>query len=187
MTPRPPGAANVGSGATALTLRIAREEDTGAVRALLAAAWRRTYATILDPAQLDALVAAALHPDALRARVRAPDAVALVAGSDGAIVGHLAARLTPRGAHVDRLYVAAAAQGRGVGARLLAALQERLGPAGVVTLHVEASNERARAFYLRQGFRETGRARESIAGVAFDVRVLERPGVVQGDPEHCAQ
>ena len=176
MTSPPSDAPGDRAAPAALLLRPARDDDVAALRTLLDSAWRTTYASILDPAQLDAMAGAVLRPDVLRARLFAANAVALVAEIDGAIVGHLAARLGANAAHVDRLYVADAAQGRGVGAALLGALQARLGARAALTLHVAASNGRALAFYLRQGFRETERTRETVAGVGFDVRVLRRAG-----------
>lgn len=176
MTSRPTPQSSDGRHCGALLLRIARDEDVEALRRLLDTAWRSTYGAILDAGQLDEMARTALDPGTLRARLSAPDAIALVAESDGVILGHLAARAGPASAHVDRLYVAGESQGRGVGAALLAALQARIGAATTVTLHVEASNRRALAFYERQGFRQIGRARETAAGVAFDVRVLQRSG-----------
>lgn len=53
--------------------------------------------------------------------------------------------------HVDHLYVAPAAQGSGLGGRLLELAKERR-PAGL-TLWVFQRNDRARTFYEHRGFR----------------------------------
>ena len=69
--------------------------------------------------------------------------------ADGGVAGFAAVRDD----HLDHLYVAPAAQRRGVGAALLAAAQQA-SPAGL-SLHVFQRNAPARRFYERHGFRLT--------------------------------
>lgn len=70
----------------------------------------------------------------------------LVAELDGAVVGYVAVS----GNHVENLYVDPAAQGRGVGRALLAAVEERV--VGPITLRCLVINTRARSLYERCGF-----------------------------------
>lgn len=70
----------------------------------------------------------------------------LVAEIDGRVVGYVAVS----GSHVENLYVDPAAQGLGVGRRLLVAVEERL--SGPITLRCLLVNTRARALYERCGF-----------------------------------
>jgi GNAT superfamily N-acetyltransferase len=79
--------------------------------------------------------------------------VAVVAEAGGKIVG-----IAQRGRHGDdhvvyKLYVAPEHRGHGLGRRLLAALVEQL-PPDADRLYIEhfAANERAGAFYKREGF-----------------------------------
>jgi ribosomal protein S18 acetylase RimI-like enzyme len=76
-----------------------------------------------------------------------------------------------RGEHVELLYIAPAAQGRGIGPRLLAHLADGDGPSSV---EVYADNSVGLGFYLSQGFRETRRNLTDAAGRAFPIVHLER-------------
>lgn len=91
----------------------------------------------------------------------------LVAEGEGTILGYAALRtsLSSEGekdeipytyAHVDDLAVLATARSKGVGAALLDACEELAREAGQAWLRlgVLAANERARAFYARQGYGE---------------------------------
>jgi putative acetyltransferase len=76
-----------------------------------------------------------------------------------------------RDEHVELLYVAPGAQGRGIGPRLLAHLAGGDGPRSV---EVYADNSVGLGFYLSQGFRETRRNPTDAAGRAFPIVHLER-------------
>lgn len=70
----------------------------------------------------------------------------LVAELDGLVVGYVAVS----GHHVENLYVDPAAQGVGVGRRLLAAVEDRV--VGPLSLRCLVVNTRARSLYERCGF-----------------------------------
>lgn len=161
-----------------IAIRAACETDIPDLRRLLAASWRATYARVIGEERVAGMIEAALATPTLTAALARTDAVTLVARRSGVIVGVVAARSGADATHVDRLYVAAQAQGAGVGAALLAALQARLGGRARLTLHVEISNAAALAFYEKQGFVEIGRGRETVAGAQFEVRALARGGDV---------
>lgn len=77
----------------------------------------------------------------------------------------------PDAGEVYELYVDPSAQGRGGGARLLAAGTGELADVGYrrVELSVLATNHAAQAFYVSQGWRPTGAGRHvELATVAFD-------------------
>lgn len=105
--------------------------------------------------------------------------VVVVAETGGRIVG-----VGQRGRNgpdhvVYKLYVHPEQRGRGLGPRLLAALIGQL-PADAVRLYIEhfAANERAGAFYEREGFvveRIEPGSTEAL-GVVWRVRELVRPG-----------
>jgi len=83
-----------------------------------------------------------------------------VVREEDALLGFcLATRIAPGVAHVPQVAVRPAAQGHGVGGALLERTLARLAAEGhaSVTLGVSVENERARAWYLRRGFRETVR------------------------------
>lgn len=76
------------------------------------------------------------------------------------------------GAYVSDLWVAAAARGTGLGARLLAAVRDEaqaLWGAGFLRLAVYADNPRAVTFYERLGFApRSGETSMILEGAAFD-------------------
>jgi ribosomal protein S18 acetylase RimI-like enzyme len=90
-----------------------------------------------------------------------------VAESAGVMLGFVGAR----GDHVELLYVAPEAQGRGIGPQLLAQLADGGGPRSV---EVYADNAVGLGFYLSQGFRETRRDPTDGAGRGFPIAHLER-------------
>jgi L-amino acid N-acyltransferase YncA len=101
-----------------------------------------------------------------------------------AALGPVSARACYRGVAEVSIYVADAAQGRGVGRRLMAALISASEGAGIWTLHssIHADNGASIALHLRAGFRVVGR-RERIARRAdgwADTIIMERRSSVVG-------
>lgn len=90
-----------------------------------------------------------------------------LAAIDGRPVGFVGAR----DEHVELLYIAPEAQGRGLGPRLLAELAEGAGPR---TVEVYAGNSVGLGFYRSQGFTETRRDPTDGAGRSFAIVHLER-------------
>ena len=82
----------------------------------------------------------------------------LVARENGEIVGCAIGDRNGDQARVVNICVDPAAQRRGIGARLLRALDAAL-PLGDMVLMVEAENATAKALYLREGFQESGVSR----------------------------
>lgn len=72
----------------------------------------------------------------------------IVAEEGGQVAGY--ASVTRR--HLENLFVAPAAQGRGVGRALLREVEQRLAGPGGVTLHCLQVNPDARRFYERHGY-----------------------------------
>ena len=82
----------------------------------------------------------------------------LVARENGAIVGCAIGDRNGGQARVVNICVDPTAQRRGIGARLLRALDAAI-PHGDLVLMVETENATAKALYLREGFRESGVSR----------------------------
>lgn len=86
--------------------------------------------------------------------------VHVAADDDGAILGFSLLRLRPEllshapSAHLEAIAVAKAAEGRGVARGLLQAAEHAASEQGAesMTLHVFASNRRAREFYAQAGY-----------------------------------
>jgi ribosomal protein S18 acetylase RimI-like enzyme len=133
-------------------VRSARPSDAAALAAVHVACWRETYAHLLSAAFLAAIDTGEKARMWRRALERGPGRVH-VAEADGEVVGLVAVRAggpeAPRELELALLYLRAAHHGSGLGQALLdAAVGAR--PAFV---WVAEDNPRARAFYLRNGFR----------------------------------
>ena len=99
----------------------------------------------------------------------------LVALRDGQVVGYAGLCDYPDEAFVQTLAVAPAAQGEGLGGRLLVALLEEAARRGqrTVSLEVRADNDAAQRLYARYGFTRTGVRRGYYPG-GVDAHVLTR-------------
>ena len=147
-----------------IALRTADASDLDAVSALFLATWEDAYRGVLPEPVVDVFDedrARALWHEALARDGR----TAVVAEDpDGTVVGVVVGGRDPDRAgcgHIYSLYVHPQAQGRGVGARLLAHALEALAADGMTsaTLWVFEANDSARAFYARAGWTANGRRR----------------------------
>jgi ribosomal protein S18 acetylase RimI-like enzyme len=84
--------------------------------------------------------------------------LATVAEADGQVIGYQLSTRNPLGAHLARLAVRPAAQGRGLGRALVADLTQRTARQGIthITVNTQSDNRTSLALYARTGFRETG-------------------------------
>jgi GNAT superfamily N-acetyltransferase len=142
-----------------VSIRTASEADFDALTELWEQSARSSHAFMADDEFVE-----------LKPHIRdllLPSMDVWVAESGGETLGFVGAR----GEHVELLYVAPAAQGRGIGPRLLAHLADGDGPRSV---EVYADNSVGLGFYLSQGFRETRRNATDGAGRAFPIVHLER-------------
>ena len=157
-----------------IAIRAARPGDAAAIRAIVASSWRDVYLAIAGEAGLARLEADFLNDGALRALCANP-ALAMPLGFVG---GRAAGTALASGADgvisVSRLYVVAAARGKGLGAALLGDVARSFPALRRMRLTVQRDNDAAFRFYKREGFREVGAASETLAGVTFHNRVLER-------------
>ena len=94
-----------------------------------------------------------------------------VAESGGAIVGY--ADLQPSG-YIDHFFVAGAHGGRGVGAALMAHIQETARQRGIAGLFADVSLS-AEAFFTRHGFAVEARKTVVVRGVALRHARMRRP------------
>lgn len=132
-------------------VRVAGPGDVAALRRFGEAHVRAHYTPLIGAAAADAQVRDWWNETHLGAAVAAGLVVVAEAGGELLGVGQRGRR---RADHVVyKLYVHPRQRGRGLGPRLLDALAAQL-PAGTGRLYLEhfAANERAGAFYEREGF-----------------------------------
>ena len=149
-----------------MPIHQATPADAARLSQLACDTYREHFAAIWRPARLDAYLRSEFAEPVLQRALAAPDqAWYLMAGTGGALDGyakvnwHRTEPLTDRtGAHLQKIYFHANATGRGLGERMLAHVQDIARTRGDawLWLQVLGSNERARRFYLRQGFQSLG-------------------------------
>jgi ribosomal protein S18 acetylase RimI-like enzyme len=150
-------------------VRWAGVEDAAAIVAIHVQSWRVAYRGLVDQAYLDGLDPADRLPSWEQglAEYAWPDRGTLVASRDQDVVGfaHLS---TGDPAELHAIYVRPDAWGTGAGRALMDTAVARLAEAGCreVVLWVLATNERARGFYEKAGWRADGaEAPHDVGGV----------------------
>ena len=143
-----------------LEIRAATDEDVDAIRAVGELTWPPTYRFAGDEYVAHGL-ATWWSDEAIRRSLMTT--ATMVAVLDGRVVGvgNLDLHRDPR--TIWKLYVVPAAQGSGAGSALLRELVRLAGDV-TVTLEYVDGNDRAAAFYERQGFREVRRQAPQVAG-----------------------
>lgn len=140
-------------------VRTAGERDLKAVRELLVETWHATYDAIYGADEVARITEDWHSIPALRARLEKPRSEFVLADDGKAIAGMAFATTADDGKTVmlHQLYVRPAMQGRGIGGLLLDEIESAFPEAEKVRLEVEEKNAKAVAFYIGQGFSETGR------------------------------
>jgi ribosomal protein S18 acetylase RimI-like enzyme len=130
-------------------IRAATEADAPVIADIQARTWRWAYSDFIAP---DDMPVAAERVPAWREHIAGGGV--RVFDQDGTVVGYSAIQ----DGELTSLYVAPAAQGAGVGGRLLADAQERIRTAGHARawLYVYAENTQGCAFYERRGWVAVG-------------------------------
>jgi ribosomal protein S18 acetylase RimI-like enzyme len=166
-----------------VVLRRAVATDAAALALVGAATFLETYAEILPGAALVAHCAAQHAAEIYAGWLADPSCALWIAQAGlGAPVGFLvmmpatlpAGAVVPGDLEVARIYVLAPYHGTGLGFRLMAAAvaEARARKAGRLVLGMNNQNERALAFYRRQGFGIIGARAFCVGGVVCADTVL---------------
>ncbi len=133
----------------AAVLRPFRPDDRAAVVRLWHDAWHDGHAAVLPTHAV-----AERTLESFDLRLGPLQAGSLVAEVDGRLLGFTAIE----GNEIDQLYIAAEALGTGLAASLLAAAEAELARRGVrdAVLQCSQGNDRARRFYVRAGWHDSG-------------------------------
>jgi GNAT superfamily N-acetyltransferase len=175
---------SAGAGTAEPVVRDAGHGDVIAICRFGEAHIRPHYAPLIGAAAADAQVRTWWNETHIAAAVA--DGLVVLAEEDGQVVG--VGQRGRRGADhvIYKLYVHPQRRGHGLGPRLIDALTRQL-PAGADRLYIEhfAANERASAFYEREGFAaqrfEPSPTGNPALGVVWRVRRLE-PNVPVSSP-----
>lgn len=144
----------------AVFIRSAGEADLAAVQALLVETWHATYDRIYGSERVAEITAEWHSIPSLEARLKRPRAEFLLADDGSTLAGMAYAARTKEAGQVvlHQLYVRPAFQGRGVGAALLAEIEDSFPEAHRLRLEVEKQNQNAVRFYRKHGFSEVREA-----------------------------
>ena len=114
-------------------------------------------------------------PRRVALHMRSREHLTVIAANGGELAGFVLAQFGSSAVHVALLGVAPGYQRLGLGKLLVSWVEESASVAGLflMQLEVRASNQQARRFYARLGYRETGRTAGYYSGVEDAIR-LER-------------
>ncbi len=164
---------------------MATPADALRLSVLATQVWLDTYCADGVDESLAREVHHSCGPEAFDARLREPQRHHVLAEREGGFVQAFVELLPDQapplaglasGAEVVRLYVQPAAQGHGLGSRLLGAAFEwaRAMQQSHVWLTVWTGNDRARRFYAQQGFDDLGATEFVFEGRRYTNQVLQR-------------
>jgi putative acetyltransferase len=139
-----------------IAIRTFEPRDAETVSALIGRTMRESNSHDYRLERLEPLIAY-FSPEKLRQL--AQERVCLVAEASGQLIGTAALD----GTELATFFVLPEYQGQGIGARLLAAIEEHARALGIAMLTVDASVTGA-AIYDRMGYRRTGVERQGTAG-----------------------
>jgi ribosomal protein S18 acetylase RimI-like enzyme len=161
-------------------LKRATAADAAALSLVASAAFLETFAGLLEGPDIVAHCAKANHQDAFRDWAEAADSCVVVAeiATGGAPIGYTvltkpnmpAVKTSPTDIELRRIYTLSRAHGTGLGPALMAQalLDARAMRCERVLLGVYAGNERARAFYEKQGFAKVGERQYQVGATLCD-------------------
>jgi putative acetyltransferase len=152
-----------------VVMRTARFEEVPAILRLIDRAVERGCALEYDPSQRRAVFLSYGQHLFVEALERFE---LIIADQDGGLVG--AAQLDPADGRLRALFVDGPAQGRGLGAALLAAVEARAARHGLRRLH-GAMSLNAAPFYARQGFRPCAGPTQLTGRIFVPVVPMEKP------------
>ncbi|MFM8444277.1 MAG: GNAT family N-acetyltransferase [Methylococcus sp.] len=167
-----------------ISLGLLRDDEIESLQRLAAEIWHASYAGMISAEQIDYMLEQRYQPALLRQRLARGDRM-IAARVNGRLAGFAHAFPVGEGAcKLDKLYVSADLQRRGIGARLLGEVERfvRGQDCHVLMLRVNKRNDKALAAYRKYGFEQVSELVEDIGGgFVMDDYVLAKRVV---DPEN---
>ncbi len=147
-------------------------EEILEVKNLLSYVWKDTYGALYPPDIIEKITSIWHDPKALVQQAANPDTFFAVAKEEGKIVGLITVRkIDENTAFMSRLYIHPRHQRKGIGAHLMNAALKRFPSIKLLRLECEKQNDKACAFYTKQGFKIVGEKEEVVEG--FPVKTVE--------------
>ena len=165
-------------------IRPVVDADLADLRQLLVETWHATYDAIYGADRVAEITGRWHSLEALAEGLQRSNSADLVAASKDGLLGTAGYSWAAGTAKLHRLYVRPAAQGRGIGGRLLDHVIDdlrRLPAIAAISLEVEPRNTGAIDFYRRHGFMDNGRTGDcGGSGDRIQALILQRSLVVNG-------
>jgi ribosomal protein S18 acetylase RimI-like enzyme len=159
------------------TYSAATAGDAEDISNLLRASWAAAYGSFLTADELNAVARELHHPDLIRHQISNPTVTFRLArtGSD-ALVGVATAMQSADEAVVSvlRLYVLPAYQGQGIGSQLLDSTLAAFPNAQRIQLQVAEGNPAGLSFWMKRGFRTSGREETRVGDTSLQLISMER-------------
>jgi GNAT superfamily N-acetyltransferase len=153
------------------------DDEVDAVSALARVVWKATYPALIPQAQIDAMLGDRYAPARMREQLDDARHAWRVAKQAGEVVGFAHAYPDDAGCKLDKLYVHPGHQRRGVGALLLAAIEDWARAQGAQRLRLQVNRGNARAIraYAKYGFHVVeSRVFDIGDGFVMDDHVMEK-------------
>ena len=140
--------------AAPLHIQPATEQDIPTIIALAEATWEPTYRFIISKEQLEYMYRVIYTPASVRRQMREQHHAFLLAYVEGQPSGFASYSEKPEGVyHLNKIYVLPSHQSKGLGQRLIQAVETAVRQAGGRTLELNVNRHNpAISFYERQGF-----------------------------------
>lgn len=167
----------MGQNAGTARIRHMIAADVAQVATLVSASWLTTYGPLMGAARAEEESDRKHRPDAIAADLTRLHSESFVAEApDGAIVGYAYAMVAKGVLWLDRLHIAPDWQGRGIASGLLHAVIANYIGESTISLEVLKGNDRAIAFYAREGFVVTDE-RDACGGIAGVPTLIMRKAI----------
>lgn len=133
-----------------MRLRRATANDVSAIQTIGLLTWPATYLPFASPNFVLANLNSWWTEEEVQRSIA--EDVTILACEENQVLGMLTLGMFESEPVIWKIYVLPAAQGKGIGRRLLNAAFEQVGDSADIRLEFVKGNERARAFYERAGF-----------------------------------
>jgi len=138
-----------------ITIRPAAPHELSVIAELAQRIWPTAYAGILTPEQI-ANILQHIYTTNNLADEQARGHRFWIAYEEDKAVGYASGYREEQVVWLKKVYVDPAAQGKGIGKRLMEAVEAAFRPASELRLLANPNNTPAHRFYLRQGFEKVG-------------------------------
>ena len=145
------------------------------LKKLLSETWTTTYGKYYSVEQIDKITREWHHPDNLKKQALDENTYFAVAKDQEKIVGLITLKkIDAKTAFLGRIYISHDYQGQGIGSRLLKSAANYFPSLTKLRLECEKQNNKACAFYLKQGFKITSEREELVEGIKMTSVVFEK-------------